>query len=339
MAIQNINAEKIKGTFSSLNVTGNSILSGTLSITGIGATSGLTNYLVISNSGLIYSQTGSAGPQGYQGATGPQGATGSQGLTGATGATGLQGATGANGSQGPQGVNGTYSGYMLQRLAGSFSGLSMSGTPLTYNVVLPVTFTNQYIVNIECATPRTWTIDTKSSTGFTVRSNSLTTITDAIYWACDDLTSGSLGIVQGATGPQGSNGLNGATGSTGPQGATGPQGVQGIQGPAPSYVETLNINDLGSSIPNQTYTLELYAEYSYNINELRIVSSSGTASATIKIAGSTVSGISGVTASSVIAVYTPLTTATVSVGNSVTMTLTNTNQLVNLQATIKSTRN
>ena len=104
-------------------------------------------------------------------------------------------------------------------------------------------------------------------------------------------------------------------------------------------IETLNWNDIGSSIPNQTYTLQLYPEYSYNINGLRIQSDSGTASATIKITGASVSGLTSVTVSSTISLYTPLVTATVSVGSLLTLTLTNTNQLVNLQATVKTTRN
>ena len=116
----------------------------------------------------------------------------------------------------------------------------MTGVPLSYNITFPSSFANPYVVNIDCDVPRTFTVYNKLSTGFSITSNSITPFSDAIYWEADDLTSGSLGIVQGATGPQGpgigSQGFQGSIGNQGPG-----IGSQGFQGQAFSSPYTGNL--------------------------------------------------------------------------------------------------
>jgi len=156
------------------------------------------------------------------------------GSTGPTGPQGIQGPTG------PQGSTGSYQGYVLHRIAGTFSGLDMAGDPLTYNVVFPSAFTNSYAVFVDSDTPRGWSIDNKTSAGFTVESNSSVLFHDTVSWVADDLTVGDIGIVVGSQGPSGPaggpQGFQGPTGSVGPQGSgpTGSNGPQGFQGPTGS---------------------------------------------------------------------------------------------------------
>jgi len=103
-------------------------------------------------------------------------------------------------------------------------------------------------------------------------------------------------------------------------------------------VESISLNDIGSAIPAQTYTLELYAEYGYTINELKIISTSGTCTAALKINGTNVTGISATSVSSTIATGTASAANTVVVGDKVTLVISSNSSLVNLQATIKYTR-
>lgn len=103
-------------------------------------------------------------------------------------------------------------------------------------------------------------------------------------------------------------------------------------------VETISLDDINSSIGNNTYTLELYAEYGYTINELKIISTSGTCTAAVKINGTNVTGISAVSVSSTIATGTATAANTVVAGNKVTLVLSTTSSLTNLQATLKTTR-
>mgnify|MGYP003442667394 CR=1 FL=1 len=50
-------------------------------------------------------------------------------------------------------------------------------------------------------------------------------------------------------------------------------------------IENISFQDSNSSITAQTYVLELYAAYAYTINTLKIISTSGTCTAAVKING------------------------------------------------------
>ena len=103
-------------------------------------------------------------------------------------------------------------------------------------------------------------------------------------------------------------------------------------------VEMWNGNDINSSIGNNTYTIVLYAEYGFTINELKIISGSGTCTAAVKIGSTAVTGLSAVSVSSTVATGTATAANTVAAGNLVTLVLSSTSSLNNLQWTLKTTR-
>lgn len=107
---------------------------------------------------------------------------------------------------------------------------------------------------------------------------------------------------------------------------------------AKNMVEMIGMNDINSSIGNNTYTLVFYAEYGFTINELKIISGSGTCTAAVKINGTDVTGISAVSVSTSVATGTATAANTVVVGDKVTLVLSSTSSLNNLQATLKITR-
>jgi hypothetical protein len=103
-------------------------------------------------------------------------------------------------------------------------------------------------------------------------------------------------------------------------------------------VENLSLQDGGSSIAATTYTLELYAQYAYTINQLKIISASGTCTVAVKINGVDVTGISAVSVSSTIATANASAANTVAVGDKITLVTTSNSALTNLQASLKTTR-
>lgn len=164
--------------------------------------------------------TGSVGPTGSTGATGPQGI---QGATGSDAA--MIGPTGATGAQGPIGATGTFVGGGVQFYNGIITAASFSGSPLSYTVT--GSFTSSYTINVESADVRDWSIDTKSTSGFTIRSNSNTPLTSNVNWNGVE-NYNTVGVL---TGPQGPIGIQGPTGSTGSQGVIGNTGY-GLGTPA-----------------------------------------------------------------------------------------------------------
>jgi hypothetical protein len=103
-------------------------------------------------------------------------------------------------------------------------------------------------------------------------------------------------------------------------------------------VENLSLQDGGSSIAATTYTLELYAQYAYTINQLKIISASGTCTVAVKINGVDVTGISAVSVSSTIATANASAANTVAIGDKITLVTTSNSALTNLQASLKTTR-
>lgn len=67
--------------------------------------------------------------------------------------------------------------------AGSGSAVSFSGTPRTASFTFTSAYSNNnYAVNVTGEDARTWTIQSKSSTGFTINSNSSVALTGPVYW-------------------------------------------------------------------------------------------------------------------------------------------------------------
>lgn len=89
---------------------------------------------------------------------------------------------------------------------------------------------------------------------------------------------------------------------------------------------------------NKSYVLDLYAAYAYTINELKIVSASGTVTAAVKIDGTNVTGISSVSVSSSEATGTASAANSVSVGNTVTLVFTSNSSALDVAFTLKITR-
>jgi len=105
-----------------------------------------------------------------------------------------------------------------------------------------------------------------------------------------------------------------------------------------TFVESISLQDNGTSIAATTYTIELYANYAYTINELKIVADAGTCTANLKINSTSVTSISAVSVSSTIATATASGANTVAVGDKITLVTTSNSGLNNLQLTIKTTR-
>jgi hypothetical protein len=106
----------------------------------------------------------------------------------------------------------------------------MSADPTYYyDVVFPSSFTASYVVNIESDAIRTFTVTNKTPSGFRVDTNSITPITDVVYWDANDLSTGDFGAIMGFQGPTGDMVFGTAYGGT-----SGYQGYQGFQGPAGS---------------------------------------------------------------------------------------------------------
>lgn len=112
-----------------------------------------------------------------------------------------------------------------------------------------------------------------------------------------------------------------------------------VWSPYTGLVEEIVVNDITSSIGNNTYTLDLYAEYGYTVNEMRILATSGTCTAALKIGGTSITGISAVSVSNTISLATAIALNSLVTGNRLTLVLSSTSSLNNLQATIKTTRN
>jgi hypothetical protein len=115
-------------------------------------------------------------------------------------------------------------------------------------------------------------------------------------------------------------------------------GGSGGGGAITGLVEMIDGNDINTSIGNNTYTMVFFAEYGFTINELRIIAASGTATAAVKIGGTNVTGMSAVAVSNIATTATATGANTVAVGNTVTLVLSSTAALTNLQWTLKLTR-
>ncbi len=161
-----------------------------------------------------------------------------------------------------------------------------------------------------------------AGTGLTLTGNTFSVKTSQNIATLSNLTSNGLIKTSGGTGA-----LSIAT-----------AGTDYLPVSATNLVEQWGGNDINSTIGNNTYTIMLYSEYGCTINELKIISGSGTCTAAVKINGTSVTGISAVSVSSSIATGTASALNTVSSGDKVTLVLSSTSSLNNLQWTLKTTR-
>ncbi len=150
--------------------------------------------------------------------------------------------TGATGPQGSQGDMGTYSGPTIMIQSGTCSGDEFSGTPLTKNITFVGTFTASYNVFIDGEIARDWTTSNKTTSGFTINSNPISSFTETITWTAIEIMATQSGMFIGAQGIQGPQGATGPTGADstvpGPQGATGATGATGPTGATGSGIGT-----------------------------------------------------------------------------------------------------
>jgi hypothetical protein len=77
----------------------------------------------------------------------------------------------------------TTSSYIPTLKAGSGSVASFGGSPYTSSIVFSSAYIdNSYAITVTGEDARAWTIQNKSNTGFTINSNSSTSLTGPVYW-------------------------------------------------------------------------------------------------------------------------------------------------------------
>ncbi len=103
-------------------------------------------------------------------------------------------------------------------------------------------------------------------------------------------------------------------------------------------VETLKLNIPVTGIVDGVYAIELYAEFPFTINRMKIIAGAGTCTANLKINSTSVTGISAVSVTTTIATATATAANTVAVGDKITLTLSSSTTLDYLQTTVKITR-
>jgi hypothetical protein len=91
------------------------------------------------------------------------------------------GPTGADSTvPGPTGPTGPS--LLIQREVGTFSGQDTVGIPLSYTVSFGVTFSGDYLVNVESSALRLFTVTNKNPNGFVIETNSNQLFDNVVYW-------------------------------------------------------------------------------------------------------------------------------------------------------------
>lgn len=118
------------------------------------------------------------------GADGATGATGPQGDTGPIGATGPQGDIGPKGDKGDKGDTGATGSFDTSLIKnGIVNSNSFTGSPYSYVISFSTAYPdNAYTISILGGDVRSWSISSKSNTGFTIESNSSVKPTEDTYW-------------------------------------------------------------------------------------------------------------------------------------------------------------
>jgi len=163
-------------------------VTGLTGVTGVQGATGVQGSTGVRGNTGVQGATGLTGVTGLTGMTGVQGATGVQGSTGVQGNTGVQGATGLTGVTGVQGITGLGvtgpSGIGSAALkAGTIPAVNFSGNPKTATVTFVTAFSSTaYSITLTGQDGRTWTYESKTTTGFVVNSNANSAPTGETSW-------------------------------------------------------------------------------------------------------------------------------------------------------------
>ena len=105
-------------------------------------------------------------------------------------ATTLSGGTILSGSTDLADIFQQKNGYLLQK-NGIISGSTFSGTPKKATVTFTTAFTGSYSIAISAEVNRSWTIESKSSSGFTINANSSAAfVTSDVFWIANEVGEG-----------------------------------------------------------------------------------------------------------------------------------------------------
>jgi uncharacterized coiled-coil protein SlyX len=127
--------------------------------------------------------TGSFATTGSNNFIGNNTVTGSLLVSGSTNLNGNTTITGSTLISGSLNISGGITGSLQSLKAASGSVASFSGTPKTSSVIFTSAFQNNlYAVNVIGEDARAWTIESKTSAGFTINSNSSVALTAPVYW-------------------------------------------------------------------------------------------------------------------------------------------------------------
>ena len=148
---------------------------------------GQSSLTLVSNESIQIQSDGSNwiifGGYGTSGSSGSSGTSGSSGSSGTSGSSGSSGTSGTSGSSGSSGTSGTSGSSGNSNYAGKVSNSSFTGSPLTYTVTLSSSFPNtNYSVVVTGGDARTWTIESQTTSGFIINSNSNTSLSYSTYW-------------------------------------------------------------------------------------------------------------------------------------------------------------
>jgi len=105
-------------------------------------------------------------------------------------ATTVSGGTLYSGSTNLNDVFHRKSGYLLQK-AGLLSGSTFVGSPRKSTVTFATPFANNlYSINVTGEINRTWSIESRTASGFTISSNSSTAFSSSVFWNCCEIGEG-----------------------------------------------------------------------------------------------------------------------------------------------------
>lgn len=117
--------------------------------------------------------------------------------------------------------------------------------------------------------------------------------------------------------------------------------LDGVTSSIQTQLDALKVSSYSGMIESPTdksFTLDLYAASAATINSLKVITVSGTCTVAVKINGTSVTGISAVSASSTIATGTASAANTVAVGDKITLVVSSNSSAADLQFTVKYTR-
>lgn len=144
----------------------------------------------------------------------------------------------------------------------------------------------------------------------------------------------------GPTGPSGATGATGSIGATGALGPTGPIGPSGPTGPlgptGPVAVTGLKVILNGDLEAGQEYTLDLKAWDPYTITDVTARVGAGSITATLKINGTPITGLTGIAVTTVKSDFIGTASNLVSIGDEVTVSIVSATNAFNFDLSINT---